>query len=47
MKMLIKVYITAVKRFRIISNLFDSRRVGIPMINELTGEAVRCCHGKK
>ena len=37
--MLIKVYITALKRFRIISILFDSQRVG-------TGVAVLCCHGK-
>ena len=32
--MLIKVYITALKRFRIFSNLFDSQCVGTPIINE-------------
>ena len=32
--MLIKVYITALKRFRIFSNLFHSQRVGTPIINE-------------
>ena len=32
--MLIKVYITALKRFRIFSKIFDSQRVGIPIINE-------------
>ena len=32
--MLIKVYITALKRFRIFSILFDSQRVGTPIINE-------------
>ena len=32
--MLIKVYITALKRFRIFSNLYDSQRVGTPIINE-------------
>ena len=30
----IKVYITALKRFRIFSKLFDSQRVGTPSINE-------------
>ena len=30
--MLIKVYITALKRFCIFSNLFDSQRVGTPII---------------
>ena len=33
-KMLIKVYINALKRFCIFSNLFDSQRVGTPIINE-------------
>ena len=33
-KMLIKVYITALKRFRIFSILFDAQRVGTPIINE-------------
>ena len=41
------MYITALKRFRIVSNLFDSQRVGTPIINEWTGVAVLCCHGKK
>ena len=31
-KMLIRVYITALKRFRIFSNLFDSQRVGTHII---------------
>ena len=38
--MLIKVYITALKRFRIFSILFDSQRVGTPIINEWTNVAV-------
>ena len=46
-KMLIKVYINALKRFCIFSNLFDSQRVGTPIINEWTGVAVLCYHGKK
>ena len=45
--MLIKAYITALKRFCIFSNLFDSQRVGTPLINEWTGVAVLCYHGKK
>ena len=32
--MLIKVYITARKRFSIFSNVFDSQRVGTPIINK-------------
>ena len=32
--MLIKEYITTLKRFRIFSNLFNSQRVGTTMINE-------------
>ena len=38
--------LTALKRFRIFSNLFDSQRVGTPILNEWTGVAVLCCHGK-
>ena len=38
--MLIKVYISCLKRFRIFSNLFDSQRVGTPIKNRLTGVAV-------
>ena len=34
--MLIKVYITALKRFRMFSNLFDSQHVDTPIINERT-----------
>ena len=45
--MLIKVYITALKRFRIFSNLFNSQCVGTPIINEYTGLPMLCCHGKK
>ena len=39
---------SALKRFRIFSNLYDFQRVGIPItcINEWTGEAVPHCHGK-
>ena len=37
---------TALKRFSIFSNLFDSQRVRQPIINEQTGVAVLCCHGK-
>ena len=44
--MLIKVYITALRRFRIFSNLYNSQSVGTPIINELTDIAVLCCHGK-
>ena len=33
-QLLIKVYITALKRFRILSNLLHSQPVGIPIINE-------------
>ena len=40
--MLIKVYITVLKRFRIFSNLFNSQRVGTPIIIEWTGIAVQC-----
>ena len=41
------MYITALKRFRIFSILFDSQRVGTPnIINEWTGVAVLCCDGK-
>ena len=40
------MYITALKRFRIFSILFDSQRVGTPIIKEWTGVAVPCCHGK-
>ena len=32
--MLIKVYITALKRFRIFPNLFNSQPVGTPIVNE-------------
>ena len=32
--MLINVYITVMKSFRIFSNLFDSQHVGTPIINE-------------
>ena len=32
--MLIKVYITALKRFRIFTNLLDSKCVGTSMITE-------------
>ena len=35
-----KMLITALKRFRIFPNLFDSQRVGTPIINEWTGVAV-------
>ena len=28
------------------SNLFRSKRVGTPILNEWTGVAVLCCHGK-
>ena len=45
--MLIKVYISALKIFRICSNLFDSERVCSPIINESAGEVVLCCQGKK
>ena len=46
--MLTKVYITAMKRFCIFSNLLNSQRVGTPIINEWTGLlAMLCCHGKK
>ena len=38
--MLIKVYITALKRFCIFSNLFDSQGVGTSIIIESTGVAV-------
>ena len=41
------MYITALKRLGIFSNLFDSNSVGIPIINEWTGGALLCCHGKK
>ena len=34
------------KRFCIFSNLFDSQRVGTPIINEWTCVAMLCCHGK-
>ena len=34
------------KTFLIFLNLFDSQRVGTPIINERTGVAVICCHGK-
>ena len=44
--MLFKVYITALKRFRIFLNLFDFQRVGTPIINRWTGVAVLCCHEK-
>ena len=44
--MLIKVYITALKRFLIFSILFDFQGVGTPIINEWTGVVVLCCHGK-
>ena len=33
-QLLIKVYITALKRFRILSNVLHSQPVGIPIINE-------------
>ena len=33
---------TALKRFCNFSNLFDSQRVGTPIINERTGVAVLC-----
>ena len=42
--MVITVYITAMIRFRIFSNLFDSQRVGTHIIKSV---AVLCCHEKK
>ena len=30
-----------------LSNLFDTQSVGTPLVNEWTGIAVLCCHGKK
>ena len=43
--MLIKVYITALKKILMFSILFDSQGVGTPIINEWTGVVVQCCHG--
>ena len=42
-----QVYITALKIFRIFSNLFDSQRVSTPIINKWTDVAVQCYHVKK
>ena len=41
-----KIVQFSLKRFRIFSNLFNSQCVGTPIINERTGTAVLCCHGK-
>ena len=41
-----KIVQFALKRFRIFSNLFNYQRVSTYIINEGTGTAVLCCHGK-
>ena len=35
------------EKILIFSNLYDSQRVGTPIINEWTGVDVLYCHGKK